>query len=325
MALTALALSGELAFVAAWSSGLRIVLAAADVALTEIAAVDTASYGFAVVAAGDVVYLLDSARGVRVISVEDPAAPRELALFSADGALCLDVSGTQLVLGIGATLVVVDVTNPLAPVQIAQLALSGRARSLKLVGEVVVAAVDAAGLDLVSISDPAAPVLLSSLPLPGYAYGVDVFENVAYVAAWTGGLRIVAIDDPENPVELGSLATEGAARSVLATGERVFLSEQSQLTIVSADDPTQPTVLGAFYAGLRTDVQLLDDIAVVAFDWRGLSLVSLADLANPEEIALVDTGDRANGVSVEGDLVYVADQSGGLYVFRVVGRAEGSS
>jgi hypothetical protein len=314
----ALALSGELAFVAAWSSGLRIVLSAADVALTEIAAVDSASYGFAVLAAEDVVYLLDSARGVRVISVEDPAAPRQLAVFPADGALCLDRSGTHLFLGIGTALVVVDVTDPSAPTDVARLELPGRVRDLKVAGEVVVAAIDSAGLAVVSVSDPTAPKLVGSLALPGYAYGVDVFESVAYVAAWTSGLRIVAIDDPAHPAEIGSLATEGAARSVVA-GPFVYVCEQSAVTVVSVDDPTRPTEVGAFHAGLRTSVHVVDDLAVLAFDWRGVSLVSFADRANPDEIALLDTADRANDVSVVGDLAYVADQAGGLYVFRIVG------
>jgi len=132
-------------------------------------------------------------------------------------------------------------------------------------------------------------------------------------------VRIIAIDDPTHPAEIGSFATAGAARSVFFVGSRAYVSEQSRLAVISVDDPTQPAEVGAFHAGLRTSVQIIDDIAVVAFDWRGVALVSFADIANPQEIALIDTADRANDVCVQGDLAYIADQSGGLYVFRIVG------
>jgi len=97
------------------------------------------------------------------------------------------------------------------------------------------------------------------------------------------------------------------------------VSEQSWISIVSIDDPTQPAEVGAFQAGLPTRVDIVGEVAVVAHDWRGLSLVSLGDRTNPEEVALLDTADRATDVIVQGDLAFVADQAGGLYVFRIVG------
>ncbi len=66
-------------------------------------------------------------------------------------------------------------------------------------------------------------------------------------------------------------------------------------------------------------VHVVEDYAYVADDWKGLHILSVADKANPTEVASFDTAGRARRVHVVGNYAYVADQDGGLVILRIFG------
>ena len=102
-------------------------------------------------------------------------------------------------------LAILDMTNPLQPLQVAQKTLSGYANGLDIAGSTVYVAEtnhegeDGGLLEIVDVTDPLAPVILGSVALTGQPYTVQVQGNLAVVACQTAGVAIVDVSDTAKP------------------------------------------------------------------------------------------------------------------------------
>jgi hypothetical protein len=59
------------------------------------------------------------------------------------------------------------------------------------------------------------------------------------------------------------------------------------------------------------------DLAFVAVQDKGISVIHIADPQRPFELAFIDTPGAAHGVAVDGDALYVADAQGGLFIYSL--------
>ncbi len=64
------------------------------------------------------------------------------------------------------------------------------------------------------------------------------------------------------------------------------------------------------------DVALTARYAYVSAGFNGLRVVDISDNTRPVEVGYYDTPGSAQKVTVQGDLVYVADGDGGVYILR---------
>lgn len=159
------------------------------------------------------------------------------------GAVAL--SGTTAYLGEGATLTVLDVTTPSAPVVLGRLRLNGAIEGLAVAGTTVFAAAGAAGVHFVDASSPGAMVLRATFNTSGHAHGVAAAGTRLYVADGVGGLRIVDVASPSSPVLLGALATIGPARAIWTDGTTAYLVDQHEgLLVLNVSSPAAITRTG---------------------------------------------------------------------------------
>jgi hypothetical protein len=106
---------------------------------------------------------------------------------------------------------VIDVSNPLAPVELGSLDTPGDALDVEVAGRLVFVADGTQGLRLIDASNRAAPVEVGSYTAhPGYS--VTAGGGLLYVAAGVSGLRILDVSDPERPLELGGPPLIGLVR-----------------------------------------------------------------------------------------------------------------
>ena len=91
------------------------------------------------------------------------------------------VSGNYAYIGQGGDLVVLDISNPVAPSELGRVDTAGFVKDISVSGNHAYVA-DSYGLVIVDISDPAAPVLAGSYDTAGYAMDVALSGNHAYVA-----------------------------------------------------------------------------------------------------------------------------------------------
>jgi hypothetical protein len=125
------------------------------------------------------------------------------------GGFCSAVTLTtnRLVAGAGATLEILDITAPAAPVRLGSLRLPGIIEDIAVAGSNAFIACGNAGVQMVDVSNPALPVHLSTFNSSGHAYDVAVSGNTLFLADGKGGVRALNVSSPTNPTLAGAFYT----------------------------------------------------------------------------------------------------------------------
>jgi hypothetical protein len=108
------------------------------------------------------------------------------------------------------------------------------------------------------------------------------------------------------------------ARSIAITGDRLLFTEDSDLRIFDISDPTAPTESGSERLGLGAYIDLLGEYVVLGLEWVGVQIMRIDEPSRNATLDTFDTADRPDDVFVSGELIYVADGNGGVYILRLV-------
>jgi hypothetical protein len=322
------AVSGNYAYVADGTSGLRVIDISNPLVPTLRATRDTVEItdeARGVAVSGNYAYVADWTSGLQLIDISDPLAPGFPVTCKTDGACGVAVSGdyayvADLSLAAGLRVVQIDDTNPLAP----SLTLRGTCTSFNhalrvaVSGNYAYVADYATGLQMVDISDPLAP---SRKTFCGTANAQDVAlsGSYAYVADGNSGLKVIEIDDsPVSPsLTLRGTCATSYARGVDVSGPYAYVADLSAgLRIIDISDPLAPTLTVTCDTDEANEVAVRGSRAYVADGPSGLRVI---DISNPFAPALpVACGtSSARGVAVSGSYAYVADYSSGLRVIDI--------
>lgn len=205
-----------------------------------------------------------------------------------------------------AGLQVIDVSNPLAPIGVASLQLSGRAAAVVVSGTTAYVVVqqgelaDSSRLAVVSVADPRRPVEVGSFsPSPAVPLvDLDVVGGYAFLAADRSGLLIVDVSTPISPTQVGRFATAGKATGVDVDSSLAYVVAEAQWS----------SGVGDFVGG-------------------GLTILDVGNKAQPAELGFLPIEDVYEGevpvyqiarqVAVKSPYAYVAAEGGGLWIIRV--------
>ena len=314
-AAVALATEGGRLYAACGETGLRMIETDAEVP-TVVGTWDEAAHGFTVSVDGDLLCLGGYNEGIHVVSMADPEAPAGLGFVPAPGSYATALDGTTLYALCGDDLLTVDLTDPAAPVEWSRLELPGTGTGSSLLEGAAVIITEYDGLLVVSIADPTVPEVVVQLPIDGYGIDVEIAGDLAYVA--TSGIAVVSLADLSQPALLGALSTGRPTYSIVLDGDRAYLGESSIMRIVSVADPAQPCELGLHTFGLGARLAVVDGLLAVGLGWQGVRLVDPSDPSDVQWVARFDTAGSARQVVVVDDMMYVADQDGGLVILKVV-------
>ena len=141
--------------------------------------------------------------------------------------------------------------------------------------------------------------------------------DYAYVASYyNGGLSVVDISNPSSISVVGSL--QGSAQSVAVVGDYAYMPDWDEgFRVIDISTLSSPTEVGSCAIPKYTySVVVAGDYAYIAASASGLRVVDVSNPSAPIEVGYYNTGD-ARGVTVAGDLVYVADHYGGLIILRL--------
>ena len=217
-------------------------------------------------------------RGLSVVSLADPAAPRLVGHLDIPRAVDMDIVDGHAILAVrDSGLVVVDLAKPSAPRVAGRLDLHADAVGIAVRGDIACVTMRWGQFATVDISDPRAPFVLAQIRIeefPGHARELAIDGSLALLSDDAGGLMIVDIADPRAPRLLSSASCPRGALRV--DGTQVYLATLDVgLVVIDISDPVRPIVMGSQgIPGLAIDVELLGGRAHVVDCTYGLRVLS---------------------------------------------------
>ena len=249
--------------------------------------------------------------GVHVFDVRVPESPSAVGFFAlptpGHDSIAGIIHGRAYIADLQPKLRIVDLVDPVYPVEIGDCVTSRYARDVAVSGQYAYLASGSSGLQVVDLADPTNPRVVGVASV-GDASRVTVAAGVAYVIDRTYGLRLFDVSEPEHPIEVGSLAGPNGP-SLAVEGTRVYIADHSSgLVIVDVATPARPSVIGSLSVpGAAIGIAVESGTAFVAAESGGLRIVSVADPARPVELGFYSPPGRIAAIAVAGGIAYAAD------------------
>ncbi len=199
---------------------------------------------------------LDGAMGpnLRLFDISDPEALVELGSYRApNGAAVVDVAlrdddSLVFVSAFTQGLVVLDVTDPCNPTELATLRPGGcQSEGIAVQGQRVflLQADPYVGMVQVDVTDPMQPVLLGNFSQGAFFYRSRAQSTIGYFCRQKGGIDLYDLSDLYQPTKVGFCPSQ--ADAVLPSGGLLFSSNvvQRGLDVYDITDPTTPVHLAS--------------------------------------------------------------------------------
>ncbi len=180
--------------------------------------------------------------------------------------------GDYLYLGVGPSLVVVDISDPATPQTIGQV-------------------------DLPSLGEG---------PLTPDVQEIILSDGYAYVGAWGLGLCVVEVSEPSAP-RVAGCTDFGGIQNELALSDSYAYVTGKPLRVVDVADPTTPYEAAQFrLEGEITDIAIADSYAYVAAGGGGMWVVDLSNPTAPREVGHLNL--YAAGLFIAAPYAYVVER-----------------
>ncbi|MHC4742356.1 MAG: hypothetical protein ACYS8Z_10610, partial [Planctomycetota bacterium] len=192
------------------------------------------------------------------------------------------VNGNYAIIGQGATLTILDISDPCEPAAVGQVRLADVIRKITVVGNTAYAAGGSSGLMPVDISDPFSPAALASLDTSGFAYDVAADGSTLWVADGPGGLAVCDISTPGRPAWRITYETPGSATAAAVSGTVVYLLDDQQgLQILDVAGITATLLGGCDEIELGRAVRLFGTSACITDSLGNFMVVDVSNSATP--------------------------------------------
>ena len=324
-----IALSGNVACIAARSHGLYLVDVADPAAPKQLSRYDTVELATGVDAAGPVCFVAMRVFGVECVDISDPENPRFLSRGQTSEAQSVFYDSGRVFAGDWAAgqVTILDVSNVRAPRRIAAHPLTGYGDGVAVRGDLCLASTghhaktgpkenrrnNGHSINLIDISNIRKPRTISSFPFPPFfSRGNDFWTvrfsgDIAVAADSHNGVFLVDISDPRHPKGVGQLQLPPVASP--AGGTR-----PDAVSGIAAVD-------GVLYlSGVRTGL-FLAEIPRLRREPERTSVPPMIPPPLPAKpvpgFFTYDAGGKVRGVAIHGDLAWVAAGSAGIHTVRL--------
>jgi hypothetical protein len=287
-----------------------------DPAAPILTATGTTSQGIAVTALDDHAFVADSGLpGIRSYLLEPGQRPSEVARLGLPGpaqAVALSASGRYAFVAAN-DLVVLDLADPEAPVQVATWQAAYDLFDLALAGDTLVASDWGDHVRVLDVSEPTGE-LHDTGGLP--TFGIEpvvVADGTTAFASDGGPLRMIDIADAAHPAVLGQLELgSGLGVQLAVSDDLVYVQDETGLRIIDAVDPTGPAELGsAPLPGVPAGIDVAGTLAYLSFydlsgDEKGLAIFDVAVPTAPYELGRCATPESPGRLAVVDGVALVA-------------------
>jgi len=323
------ATSGTYAYVAAGGAGFKVYNIATPASPVLVAAIDSLAYCESVVISGQYAYVAAASRS-HILDISNPAAPVYVGRIEGYGGYHQYInvrSGYAYVCNYDASLAVVNVTNPLNPINVMEIPSGYRTARVVFDGNYAYVAVGDTGMVIYNVVNPASPILTSKIKTTGRAASL-YYGAISISGTPTGhifvanrnpapGITAINVSIPATPVTSAFLAalaapTGTAYTPYYASGKVYVAYGTAGLRIIDVTNPSSAALLStADLGGDSRAVVVSGNYAYVAARDSGVYVVDVTNAASPVKIKTIKTG-RARGIAVSGTKVYVAASDSGM-------------
>ncbi|MDP8206117.1 MAG: T9SS type A sorting domain-containing protein [Candidatus Electryonea clarkiae] len=251
------AVSGDFAYVIAYSHGLRIINISDPANPEEVGFYDTTDYPVQLELSDRYVYLADNLGSLRIIDINNANNPQEIGYFDGNGQMHnaedLGINGSYVYLIVSSNyqnyelgLHVIDINDPSTPFEVGHYRPDGRGVDSIVLTEDY-AYVGSGGVAVVDITDPANPFETGFTNEAPSAIRLAYSEGLVFVADGGGGMKIIDVSDPTDPYQIGHYLYEGDSNcyDVTISGDYAFLAYGSAgVRVIDISDPLEPAEVG---------------------------------------------------------------------------------
>jgi hypothetical protein len=317
-------LSGNTAYIADGSGGIKVVDIASTAAPKLVASLVASGYARSVAASGKLLgvgSLYDG--GYQLFDISQPMSPalvstNKYTMYNEGWRVVLDES-RGVVIDYFSGLFFLDFADPKKPAPVGffptpstVVGVCGRDRYAFAVGEL-------SGVLVVDIADPARPALVGATSIFRGVQSIAVNGDFVYVTdRWS--IRVYDVTEPAKPKPGKPLTfTEGIPRTLVIRGSSAYLTADNfGFYALDLTDPAAPKVAGSFrLPGFTYGLAVSGDIAYLANSDSGLHILDIRKRDAPAEIGVVKLAGEPSGVAVRGRFAYVASGPDGLIAVDV--------
>jgi hypothetical protein len=307
---TAIALSGDYAYLAAADNGMQVIELSDPSNPTPVITHTLPGPTQDIFIAEDFAYLSAGEAGLWIVDITDPLNPSEVDSYTtSDPTREIIVSGEYAYLANG--------WGGLEIVQLADLTQAGLAEPPETINDLAVrdpygyiAAQD--GFWVFDLADPSLPLAVAHDMTETPCVSLALQDDYAYLACPQIGLRIMDITDPLAPSEAGVYDLLGDTHEMVLVNQNLYIA-RSGLLILDVSNPLAPVEISTFSVddhGVNA-LTVIGDHAYLGMDDGNLVVVDISDPSAPTKTGGYDPADRyglgqeATAIQMQDNIVYL--------------------
>jgi hypothetical protein len=312
-----IAVSGDVAYVAAGSAGLRVVDISDPEQPREVGVYPPTATAVAV--SGSRAFVVQPG-GLQIVDVSNPSIPVPLGFAELGESSDVEVSGGYAFVASEIGMKVVDVSSPSAPHEVQYVNVLHQTNALAISGTHAYVAASEGGLMVIDIVDPLQPNIVS-FDHTRYALDVAVDGNHAYLVDPQEGFRVIDISTPTEPERVGLYDIHEPVAVAASENHAYLTSGYDGVRVIDVSTPSEPVGTGSVVWLTRDlvlfDVEVDGSSAFVVGGSGGLVVLDVSAPSAPVEVGYTDTVTEVYDVEVSGDYAYLAAGPNGLRVVDV--------
>jgi len=317
------ALSGNLAYLAAGAAGLRIVdVANPTTDPIERGKLEQFQFATAISLKGNYAYLTDRDTGVWIVDISRPDNPQVIGNYDTAGRPSdIAAAGNLALIADGANgLRLINVDNLSAPVEISFLETDGFSRGISVDQQFAYLVKQDAGVRVIDLTDRAQPRRASSLDLAGQAEDIVLSNSFGYLTNYDRGLRIITIADPANPKEIGHAQGLNAKRIAVHNDLAYVADPAFGLRIIDVADPFQPSLIQSLkFPNQRAEaIALHENYAYLAAGDDGLIVADVRNPLQPMIAGRLNVAGAAISIDINDHYAYLGTEAHDIIAIDII-------
>ena len=269
--------------------------------------------------------------GVAIIDISDPSFPNVITTFPVNNLIqnLKAIDNYVLIDFMDGLLLVINVSDPLDPQQVAQIDRDGACKyglwhsDIDIQNEQLVWTFTdfsrSGGLGVLDIGNPSHPRVVGIEKI-GCFQDIAIQGNHAIIAVGGAGLSIIDFTDYCNMKRVARMETRANITRIVTSDHRAYLAlDDSGFVIVDISNPAIPEIVGEFHTEWRIeDMAISNEYLYLATNKNGLQILDISNPTIPLNIGSYTFGESPiQEVEVYGEFAFLAVKKNGLHVIDI--------